>query len=93
MLEPGSLAKDYQARLSCWTNGPEGTPGCDWIVPPGGACEGGVVGDEYPYKTDKRAHSSGVEMFATSRSEMGGRLQLFRLRGAMFGLGSGEDVR
>ena len=46
---PGSLSDDYQELLDCWTNGPENTPGCDWVVPPAGDCEGGVVDDSYPH--------------------------------------------
>jgi hypothetical protein len=45
---PGSLADDYAQLLDCHDNGPEQTPGCDWVVPPGGGCEGGVVGPDYP---------------------------------------------
>ncbi len=47
---PGSLSNDFQELLECWTNGPENTPGCDWVIPPAGNCEGQVVGDDYPYK-------------------------------------------
>ena len=46
---PGSLSDDYAALLDCWKNGPEATEGCDWIIPPAGDCEGGVVGPDYPY--------------------------------------------
>ena len=41
--KPGSMAADYAALLACHDDGPENTPGCDWIVPPGGGCEGGMV--------------------------------------------------
>ncbi len=47
--DPGSLAGDFQALLDCWNNGPENTPGCDWVVPPAGKSLGRVVGNEYPY--------------------------------------------
>ncbi len=47
---PGSLAEDFQELLDCWKNGPENTPGCDWIIPPAGDCKSQVVGDHYPYK-------------------------------------------
>jgi hypothetical protein len=40
---PGSLKADYAALLACHDDGPENTPGCDWVVPPGGGCPGGVV--------------------------------------------------
>ena len=49
-LDPGSMAADYQALLNCWENGPENTSKCDWVIPPGGGCEGGSVGDDYPFK-------------------------------------------
>lgn len=38
--DPGSLAEDYDAMLACVAAGPENTPGCDWLAPPAGACEG-----------------------------------------------------
>jgi len=46
---PGSMEKDYQALLNCWQNGPEATPGCEWIIPPAGDCKGGIVGTDYPH--------------------------------------------
>lgn len=48
---PGSMKEDYDQLLKCWQDGPENTPGCDWIIPPAGDCKGGVVGDNYPYKS------------------------------------------
>ena len=48
--DPGSLSEYLQQILDCWKNGPENTPGCDWIIPPAGDCLGQVVGDDYPYK-------------------------------------------
>lgn len=48
--DPGSMAGDLQALLDCWSGGgPAQTPGCEWIVPPGGGCDGGTVGAGYPY--------------------------------------------
>lgn len=47
--DPGSLAADYQELVACWENGPENTPGCDWVIPPAGECDAGVVGDDYPF--------------------------------------------
>lgn len=47
--DPGSMSEDYAMLLDCWLDGPENTPGCDWIIPPGGGCAGGRVGDDYPY--------------------------------------------
>tara|TARA_B100000676_G_scaffold289785_1_gene322636 strand:+ start:153 stop:1259 length:1107 start_codon:yes stop_codon:yes gene_type:complete len=49
--EPGSLAGDFAELKECWLNGPEATPGCDWVIPPAGDCAGQVVGDDYPYKS------------------------------------------
>ena len=40
--------EDYAELIDCAKNGPENTPGCDWVVPPGGACDGGVVGPDCP---------------------------------------------
>ena len=40
---PGSMAADYAALMACHENGPANTPGCNWILPPGGGCAGGVV--------------------------------------------------
>jgi hypothetical protein len=51
--DPGSLAADYEELVECWTNGPENTPGCDWVIPPAGECDGGVVGDNYPYASER----------------------------------------
>ena len=48
--DQGSLAEDYKEVVQCWLDGPENTPGCDWIVPPAGNCPRQVVGDDYPYK-------------------------------------------
>ena len=31
---PGSMADDYAAIRACYDNGPEATPGCDWVGPP-----------------------------------------------------------
>lgn len=44
---PGRLTDDYQALLDCFRDGPERTPGCEHVIPPGGGCEGGVVGADY----------------------------------------------
>ena len=49
--EPGSLTGHFEELLACWTNGPENTPGCDWVIPPAGDCPSQVVGDDYPYKS------------------------------------------
>ncbi len=60
--DPGSLAEDFQELMDCWTNGPENTPGCDWVVPPAGDALGRVVGDDYPY----------IESFNTPGNIFGG---------------------
>ena len=41
--KPGSLKADYAALLACHDDGPANTPGCDWALPPGGGCPGGIV--------------------------------------------------
>ena len=46
------MAEDYQELVDCWLAGPENTPGCDWVVPSAQGREGGVVGDDYPHKSD-----------------------------------------
>ena len=46
---PGTMSGAYQELLNCWLQGPEATPGCDWIIPPAGDCVGGVVASDYPY--------------------------------------------
>jgi hypothetical protein len=61
---PGTMADDYQALYECWQNGPESTPGCDWIIPPAADCEGGVVGADYPYAAvsfNRRSSDGGGE--------------------------------
>ena len=56
---PGTMADDYQALLECWQNGPDATRGCDWVIPPAGACNGGIVGADYPYPS-RRFNQIGV---------------------------------
>ncbi len=36
---PGSLADDHTAINACYRAGPDNTPGCDWVDPPGAYCE------------------------------------------------------
>ena len=48
--KPGSLAQDFDELLSCWTDGPDKTPGCDWVIPPAGDELGRVVGEDYPFR-------------------------------------------
>ena len=48
--DPGSLSDDFAELLTCWTDGPENTPGCEWVIPPAGDCPSQVVGEDYPYK-------------------------------------------
>ncbi len=64
--DPGSLAADLEALKQCWADGPENTPGCDWVIPPAGECAGGVVGPDYPHAAEtfnrgarSAPHSSG----------------------------------
>jgi hypothetical protein len=49
--DPGSLSEDFQELMDCWTNGPENTPGCDWVIPPAGEFESDFAGDDYPNKS------------------------------------------
>ena len=48
--DPGSMAEDYQELLAAWENGPENTPGAEWVIPPARGEPRQIVGDEYPYK-------------------------------------------
>ena len=46
--DPGSGAEDFQALRTCWQQGPENTPGCTWVNPPGAYCDqpqGAIGGD------------------------------------------------
>ena len=56
---PGSLAADYAELVACWENGPENTPGCDWVIPPAGECDGGNVGADYPYASTRFNRATG----------------------------------
>ena len=56
---PGSLAADYAELVACWENGPENTPGCDWVIPPAGDCDGGIVGADYPYASTRFNRATG----------------------------------
>ena len=49
--EPGSLTEHFDDLLTCWKNGPENTPACEWVIPPAGDCPSQVVGDDYPHKS------------------------------------------
>ena len=47
--DPGSEADDFAALRACWQQGPENTPGCVWVNPPGAYCgepQGGSTGDD-----------------------------------------------
>ena len=48
--DPGSLAADFTQLETCWKNGPENTPGCDWVIPPAAHCDRQIVGEDYPFK-------------------------------------------
>ena len=43
---PGFFEDDYNELIDCYNNGPENTPGCNWIIPPGGDCNLEIVGQE-----------------------------------------------
>jgi hypothetical protein len=62
---PGVLNDDYDALADCWLQGSKNTPGCDWIVPPGGGCDLRIVGDEYPNQSDM--YNQGGELPAPPR--------------------------
>lgn len=50
--DPGSMADDYAALVDCWYAGPDATPGCDWVLPPAGACASRVADAGYPNASD-----------------------------------------
>ena len=66
---PGSLSEDYAELLECWANGPENTPDCEWVIPPAGDCDGGVVGPDYPYAPNV---AGGENVFEEDEKEEGG---------------------
>ena len=43
---PGTYDNDYNQLIDCYNNGPENTPGCHWVIPPGGDCNSEIVGLE-----------------------------------------------
>ena len=43
---PGAYDNDYNQLIDCYNNGPENTPSCHWIIPPGGDCNSEIVGLE-----------------------------------------------
>ena len=47
--DPGSLRADFAELRECWINGPENTPGCEWIIPPADNCPSQVVDATYPF--------------------------------------------
>lgn len=49
---PGKYRDDYEELVDCWTNTPEKTLDCDWIIPPRDSTPGQIVGDDYPFKAD-----------------------------------------
>ena len=59
---PGSFAGDYAELVACWENSPgENTPGCDWVIPPAGDCDGGVVGADYPHAAARFNRATGED--------------------------------
>ena len=48
--DPGSLKEDLAELLIAWDQGPDNTPGAEWIIPPARGEDRKVVGDDYPYK-------------------------------------------
>ena len=43
---PGAYDNDYNQLIDCYNNGPENTPACHWMIPPGGDCNSEIVGLE-----------------------------------------------
>ena len=43
---PGIFQNDYNELIDCYNNSPENTPGCNWIIPPGGDCNSEIIGIE-----------------------------------------------
>ena len=43
---PGYFEDDYNELIDCYHNGPENTPGCNWIIPPGGDCNLEIIEQE-----------------------------------------------
>ncbi len=37
--DPGSSTEAFEALRACWEDGPDATPGCEWMDPPGAYCE------------------------------------------------------
>ncbi len=56
---PGKFSDDFEELMDCWTNTPEKTEDCHWIVPPADSEPGRIVGDDYPFKAD--FNSPGLE--------------------------------
>ena len=49
---PGTQSEDFAELLACWNNGPENTPGCEWIIPKADQCESQIVKHDYPFKAE-----------------------------------------
>ncbi|MYD79295.1 MAG: hypothetical protein F4X44_01600 [Gammaproteobacteria bacterium] len=49
---PGKYQHDFEELMDCWTNSPEKTPDCHWIIPPGASTPGQIVGEDYPFKAN-----------------------------------------
>ena len=49
---PGTQSEDFAELLACWNNGPENTPGCEWIIPKAHQCESQIVKHDYPFKAE-----------------------------------------
>jgi hypothetical protein len=50
--DPGTMTEDFAELVQCWLDGPDATPGCDWVIAPAGDCPSQIVGDDYPYKAN-----------------------------------------
>lgn len=49
---PGKYRDDFEELMDCWTNTPEKTEDCHWIIPPHDSEPGQIVGADYPFKSE-----------------------------------------
>ena len=73
--DPGSEAGDFAALRDCWIQGPDNTPGCVWVDPPGAYC--GTSGAGVDREGDKETAESVPcpDDFDPSRPCMGSALE------------------
>ncbi len=71
---PGKYRTDFEELMDCWTNTPEKTPDCHWIIPPSDSIPGQIVGDDYPFKANFNTPRLASEM-ANEELEVEGKLR------------------